>query len=169
MILDALTVSCSGEDAEDRSPASWLAGGPSPARGQSCRFVHDLVACYSSCRSARRGNCTRTNMYRLRARTPVQDFRHHGMTHAYDGLCRAFPYVVHEPVELAANRFNNLVHLISCFGWHSHDDAAVAVVGGLHYYLETKPPHSQTRRTSFEILCGTWTQVERRSTVPVDV
>ena len=41
--------------------------------------------------------------------------RYLGMTHAYDGLGRAFPYVVLEPEEFVADSSNELVDRISYF------------------------------------------------------
>ena len=54
------------------------------------------------------------------------------MTYAYDGLSRAFPYLVLKPSGFAADSSNELVDCISCFRLLSHDDAdadADAAVG----------------------------------------
>ena len=60
-------------------------------------------------------------------RTPFRKIRDPGMTYAYSGLRRTFPYVLLASRELAADRCDTLVHRVSCFGWISHDHAAVAV------------------------------------------
>ncbi|CAM9419959.1 unnamed protein product [Laminaria digitata] len=79
------------------------------------RFIRDLAACHRSCGSLRHRRRTRTNIIGFGARTPLQNVRDSGMTHAYDGLSRSLPYVVLKPGEFAADSPNELVDSISCF------------------------------------------------------
>ena len=76
----------------------------------------------------------------LGARTPFQNIRDSGMTHAFHELSCAFPYIDLEPTKFAVDSSNELVYPISSFRGISNGDAdagADAVVGVLKISSQT--------------------------------
>lgn len=134
------------------------------------RFTFDLAVCNSARGPSRHEHCTRTNVDGVRTRLPLKHIRHPGMAQACDGLCRALPYVVLEPVAVAADRSDELVHRINYVDLLLYDgDAAAAVVGVSCLFSHNSSALDKVTIASRRCWWNLTNSTGRRREVPVDV